>query len=427
MFNKQHSLLLAFSGGPDSVVLAHLLAQAGFRFSLAHCNFKLRGKDSDQDETFSRRFAKQLGVPFYTQSFDVSKYAKAHGVSTQMAARDLRYHWFEALRTQHAFDWILTAHHLNDSIETFFLNLLRGAGIHGLTGIAETRQQIIRPLLDVTKSAILDYADEHKLRYRQDKTNQEPDYDRNYLRLKVLPLLQELKPGFETVMATNLQHLQNEAGMLDYFLEQRLAKLQIPAKGYAIALSIPKLRKEPFQEAVLQKGLASFGFKHTQFKNILQALQSSTSSGKQVLSRSHRLVIDRDVILVRTLETIKPVNVLIPSLDELLTSPHLKVKTYAGKSFKSQKNFFVSMNQLQFPLEWRTWKKGDTFKPYGMKGVKKLSDLFKDLKLNTFDKDQIRVLVNGNGELMWVAGYRSDDRYKVSKGAKQILAIQTRD
>ena len=427
MFNKQHSLLLAFSGGPDSVVLAHLLAQAGFRFSLAHCNFKLRGNDSEQDEAFSRRFAKQLGVPFYAQSFDVPKYAKAHGVSTQMAARDLRYQWFEELRTKHSHDWILTAHHLNDSIETFFLNLMRGAGIHGLTGIAETRAHIIRPMLEVTKSAILRYAAEHRLRYRQDKSNLEADYDRNYLRLKILPLLQKLKPGFETVMSSNLQHVQKEVAMLDYFLNQRLANLTLPSKGYALTLSIPKLREEPFQEAVLQKGLANFGFNHTQFKNIVEALQSKTSSGKQVLSRSHRLVIDRDVLVVRNLEPVKPINVLIQSIEELLASPHLKVRTYTGKSFKSQSTFFVSRNKLLFPLEWRTWKQGDTFKPYGMKGVKKLSDLFKDLKLNTFEKEQCRVLVNGNGELMWVAGYRSDDRYKVSIGTKQILSIQTRD
>lgn len=422
VFSKKHSLLLAISGGIDSVVLAHLLKKTGFNFSLAHCNFKLRGKDSDADEAFCKTLAKELDLKFYCQAFDVEAYCKKNKVSVQMAARDLRYDWFEELIKENKFDFLVTAHHANDVVETIFINLLRGTGIKGLKGISEKKGNIVRPLLNFTKEEINTFAKKEKINYRTDKSNLEAKYERNFLRLEVLPKLKKLHPNLEQTFLNNVSNFKEEAEIVNEFLTEKTKQL-VSKKGTQLIIDKVKLKKEKHLKTLLHHILEPFGFTLSQINDLRTNLVENGETGKLFFTSSFTLTIDRALILIKpgvdkTSETIQ-----LNSLNDLKSSKFIKLSEI--KEFKSiEKNeLVIEKNKLIFPLTIRQKKTGDKFRPFGMKGFKLVSDFLKDQKLNAFEKDNCRLLENGNGDIVWVMGHRSDDRYKIASKKNNLLKL----
>lgn len=424
LYDKNHKLLLAISGGPDSVALAHLLKKGNFNFELAHCNFKLRGEESDKDELFCIRLAKTLDVKIHSQEFNVKDYCKRHKVSLQMAARELRYNWFYKLLEERKLDYILTAHHANDNIETVLINLLRGTGIKGLAGIQEKNGNIVRPLLLFSREDIEKYIKDNKLNYRLDKSNLEDNYQRNFLRLHVIPALKKQNPSLEkTVGATSF--ILNEASqMLGDILKQKKKEL-VEINGNFILIDKNKLKSEKYISSVLHYILEEFNFNPSQVEDIRNNILTNGLAGKNFKSATHLLTIDRQEIVIKEIEAESFKNKAINSINDL--KKYFEVEEIKSFKMPAQNQLLINPAQLFFPLKIRTKKIGDKFKPFGMKGFKLLSDFYKENKLNQFEKESCNLLVNGNNEIIWVMGYRSDERYRVNKHAKNLLLISKLD
>ncbi|MBA3683151.1 MAG: tRNA lysidine(34) synthetase TilS [Bacteroidetes bacterium] len=422
LFSKKDSLLLAISGGIDSVVLAHLLKNAGFEFALVHCNFKLRGKDSNADETFCKTLAKKLNVKFYSQQFDTTEYSKKNKVSIQMAARELRYTWFNELLKKNKFDHLITAHHTNDVIETIFINLCRGTGIKGLKGIPEKTGNIVRPLLNFTKEEINTFAKKEKIKFRTDKSNFEDKYERNLLRLEVIPKLKKLHPALEQTFLSNIANFKAEAEIVNDFLAEKTKQL-ISEKGEQVLIDKNKLKKEKHLNTLLHYILETFGFNATQINDIKNNIISKGETGKLFFTSNFTLTIDREFIFIKPGANQSSEAISIRSFEELKGSALLSLQEV--KNFKTLKKneLVIEKESLIFPLKIRGKKTGDKFRPFGMKGFKLISDFLKDQKLNAFEKEKCLLLENGNGEIIWVIGFRSDDRYKVTGKEKKLLKI----
>jgi tRNA(Ile)-lysidine synthase len=421
LFAKDKKLLLAISGGVDSTVLAHLLKAGGYNFSLAHCNFQLRGKDSDADEKFCEDLARKLGVKIFTKKFDTEKYCAETRTNIQLAARKLRYEWFHELLEKNRWDHVLTAHHSNDLIETVFINLLRGTGINGLKGIPETNGLIVRPLLTFKKEEIENYAKSKKIKFRLDKSNLEDKYERNFIRKNVIPLLKKLNPHLEETFIRNSFHFNQEAGIVKEFLSNKAVEYATQTHD-ALFINKTRLKHERYIESILHHLICGFGFNGTQQKNILRAIQTSNDVGKIFVSRTHQLAIDRNDLVVKPVAAPEQ-ELRINKLAELKKLAFLKV-TVLKKFVKPTGNeLVVSPSKLVYPLIFRARRTGDKFRPYGMKGSKLLSDYMKDQKMNVFDKENCTVMENGNGDIIWILGYRSDDRYKVSAKDSDLLKL----
>ena len=418
-FLKEKKLLIACSGGMDSVVLSRLLKELKFNISLAHCNFSLRGKESKGDENFVIGLADKLSVPVFTKTFDTKQYAKEQKISTQMAARDLRYEWFEELINQHSFDYLLTAHHLDDDLETFFINLSRGTGLRGLTGIPKINEKIVRPFLNFSRKEIITYAKEKNVTWREDSSNSSTDYLRNKIRLEVIP---KLKDSTENVLQnfkqTQINLRESQLLIHDYMvLIQNLVMTQTK-EGYSI--SIHKLQELPNTSALLFELLSPFGF--TAWKDISELLQGHT--GKQVFSATHRLIKNREELLLTEITSEKKKEIInISEETKILKTPvKLQFEKVSSISETHKNIIYLDRKKLTFPLQLRKWKEGDYFYPFGMIGKKKLSKFFKDEKLSLVAKEKIWVLSSGN-QIVWVVGMRSDNRFKVEKDTKEILKI----
>ncbi|MDP1802685.1 MAG: tRNA lysidine(34) synthetase TilS [Bacteroidota bacterium] len=422
LFSKKDSLLLAISGGIDSVVLAHLLKKAGFNFSLAHCNFKLRGKDSDADEAFCKALAKDLDVKFYVQAFDVETHCKENKVSVQMAARELRYGWFNDLIKKNKLNFLVTAHHANDVVETIFINLLRGTGIKGLKGIPEKKGNIVRPLLHFTKEEINAFAKKEKISHRADKSNLETKYERNLLRLEVVPKLKKLHPNLEQTFLNNVANFKEEAEIVNKFVTEKTKQL-VAKKGVQIVIDKLKLKKEKHLQTLLHHILEPFGFNLSQINDIRTNLVENGETGKLFFTSSFTLTIDRELIILKPSSDKASEPIQLNSLNDLKTSRFIKLSEI--KEFKSIQNneLVIEKNKLIFPLTIRQKKTGDKFRPFGMKGFKLISDFLKDQKLNAFEKENCRLLENGNGDIIWVMGHRSDDRYKIETKKNNLLKL----
>ena len=422
LFNQSSQLLLAISAGVDSTVLLHLLMQSGYKPALAHCNFQLRGKDSVADEQFCRQLAKKYKLTFHCKRFDVQGYCESKGVNTQLAARQLRYAWFHELMEEGGYNFVLTAHHAGDVVETIFINLLRGTGINGLKGIPESNQKVIRPLLPFTKEEIKRYAKTNNLKFRLDKSNNENKYERNFIRNKVLPLLRQLNPSLEETFLRNSFHFQQEAGIVKEFLSNKAVDYCTQTHD-SLFINRNRLRHEHYLESILNYILGGYGFNGTQLRNIAEIVRSAEGVGKGFRTATHVLTVDRSDLIVKA----------VPGPNETLyikDLAHLKklsfIKTVGLKQFKlpHASEFIVSQRKLVFPLTIRGRKTGDRFQPFGLKGSKLLSDFMKEQKWNSFEKENASLLVNGNGEIMWVMGYRSDERYRVSGKEADLLKLK---
>ena len=432
LFCKQDKLLVAISGGADSVALAHLLKQAGYNFELAHCNFKLRSKESDADEKFCKLLAKQLNVKIYTQQFDVKEYSAKHKISIQMSARALRYSWFLELLEEKKINYLLTAHHANDTIETVLINLIRGTGIKGLIGVPEKNGEIVRPLLNFSREDIDKYIKKNKLKFRLDKSNLDDKYNRNFLRLNVIPKLKKLNPNIENTFIENSKIFKQEAEIVNGFLREKQLEL-VKQKNELIYINKQKLKVEKHFSSILYFIINPLGYNASQAEDIKINVLENGLVGKIFKSKTHQLTIDREEIIISQ-NTIKKINsIKINSIEDLKKRKEFKMEKIVGIDFTQPYNFpkknelLIDSKQLIFPLTVRTKKTGDTFKPFGMKGFKLVSDFFKDQKMNIFEKENCKLLINGNNEIIWLIGHRSDERYRVNSQVKTLLKISTID
>lgn len=423
-----HKILLAVSGGKDSMCMASLFLLEGYSTGIVHCNFGLRGVDSDGDEYFVREWAAQHEIPFYSRHFDTEDYAVRKGISIQMAARELRYNFFEELRERYGYDRIATAHHRDDAIETFFINLIRGTGIVGLKGMNARTGNLIRPLLFAGRAGIESFVESEGIRYRNDASNEGDDYLRNRLRHHVIPVLNGMDPGFPDTMAANLRRFREAADIYkDKIQEIRDRVLSVRKGEWRIATGA--LRKLHPLPAYLFELIREFGFNEDHCLEIIRSLDRTP--GKIFLSPTHRLLLDREALIIRSLpenSDTGPKEFQITLQDVHLTSPlnfriHHKDRR---ESFEIPSNPHIACldeDRLEFPLILRKWKKGDVFHPLGARGKKKLSDFFTDHKFTRFEKENCWLLVSG-GHIVWVVGYRVGHNARVTDQTRRIVIFQ---
>ena len=425
-------VILALSGGIDSMVLAYLLLKTKVQFVAAHCNFHLRGEESDGDEKFVCEFAEKNGIHCFVKHFDTEKYAEENGISIEMAARKLRYAWFEELRQQLGYDKIAVAHHADDQAETFFINLLRGAGLNGLKGMKPQNGVIIRPLLWASREQIRKYAVENHIVWRDDHTNAESVYLRNKIRNQLLPTFDELQPEARQGLYKSLEHLAAENELYRALLKEKLAQI-VEREGDVQRLPYSKLVKteapEPvegptFSFQLLFEWLRQFGFNPDQCHFIYDALR--TGIGNQYCSPTHGLVIGRDELQLSEIKEKKDDEIQIEVGEEEILSPvHLCFskleKTSDFVVDKSPEVAQLDFDTLKFPMTLRHWRHGDRFHPLGMKGSKLLSDFFVDQKFTEYQKQNVWLMVSASGDILWVVGYRIDDRFKVSNTTNSIF------
>jgi tRNA(Ile)-lysidine synthase len=431
-------ILIAVSGGMDSVALVQLCKKAGVKFGIAHCNFQLRGKESDADAQFVQALAQQLKVPFYQVSFDTKKEAALSKKSIQVAARDLRYEWLEGLRKTNEYQYIAVGHHHNDSIETLLINLTMGCGIRGLHGILPKNGLLIRPLLFSTRADIEAYIQKKKFDYREDSSNSSTKYTRNALRHLVVPQLQRINPNLEQTFEENFLRFRETEALYDYAIQQ-LKKETLAQKGKTLWIDIEGVSNAPSPLSLLYEILQAYQFKPSKIQYIYN--KRAEESGALYTSKTHQLLRDRKHWIVSPISSDKDSkytldgfnnsnnennnnntkgNISIADLEfqwEILTQK-LNLKT-------TSKTIYLDMDQLNFPLHLRHWKDGDIFYPLGMQGKKKkLSKFFKDIKMNRFDKDATWLLCDKNDKIVWVLGQRADERFKILETTKRILKLK---
>lgn len=420
-FLAKSKLLIAISGGLDSVVLTYLCHLLKFNISLAHCNFNLRGQESDSDEDFVLSIAEDLDLEVFIENFDTESYAQESKQSIQMAARELRYNWFVELSEQLHFDYVLTAHHADDNLETYLINSIRGTGIDGLLGIPEVNGVFVRPLLPYSREIILKYASDNKIEWREDSTNASTKYLRNKLRHEVVPILKELNPNVLQSLAMTQSHLQNSKSIVEDAIA-RIQKKVISIDRNKILLNINKVKKLSEPKPYLYELLKDFGF--TEWDDVLNIMNGQ--SGKMVQSSSHRLIKDRKYLIITELPSNK--DFTAQEIDEVDTSAaipsgSLQFKLVEKMEASDYSTIYVDKDLLKYPLTVRKWEKGDYFYPFGMTGKKKLSKYFKDEKWSIPEKEEVFLLSSADQKIIWIVGSRMDDRFKVTNQTNQILKI----
>lgn len=417
-FLRKKKLLVACSGGLDSVVLAHLIGDLSFEMGLAHCNFSLRGKESDGDEMFVIGMAKKMHVPVYAETFDTIPFARAEGISTQMAARVLRYNWFEEILKNFEYHYLLTAHHLDDSLETFLINLSRGSGIDGLCGIPPQNGNVVRPLLPFSREEILAYARKHNLEWREDSSNAHTDYLRNSIRLQVVPPLKSAAPSLLENFGKTQNHLRETRDLVqDYMaLVYNLAVEKTSEKIYKI--KIEKLKDLPNTKALLYELLKSFGF--TEWNDVYHLLEAQ--SGKQLFSKTHRLLKDRQDLLLMEIQGENDNAEYTVGTGGISAPITLQIDLAKTIGQGGDQVGFFNAEKLQFPLLLRRWREGDFFYPRGMQGRKKVSKYFKDEKFSLAQKENTWLLLSGDN-IIWVVGHRLDRRFEAKEDSNTIIRI----
>lgn len=417
-------ILLAVSGGLDSMVMLHLLSTAGFKVGVAHCNFQLRGGDSDGDENFVVETCRQLEIPCYVQRFDTAGYASRSAVSIQMAARDQRYKFFQQIVRRHAYDLVATAHHFDDLIESVLLNLVRGTGIDGMQGIADKKDNIIRPLMFANREMISDYATQKGIRWREDASNATDDYRRNFLRHQVIPKLKELNPSFSVNFRDTHERLLGARSFALDFIDDLRASAVTLRSDHSMNIDISTVRRSPFSAVLLWELIKHVGFKYDQCKRITTDHQP----GKVFFSDTHQLVVDRSHYLVERRKVQQFVTQTIAEGQRQVGQARLSlfISEYAREDFILRKDPGIAQLDaalLHYPLIWRRWQSGDYFVPLGMREEKKVSDFLIDLKIPFNAKADVTVLESA-GEIVWIVGYRINDRYKVSQDTMSIVLIE---
>lgn len=425
--NKQSvKFLLAVSGGVDSMVLVDLFKSKELNFSVAHCNFQLRGVDSDLDEELVTAVCENNSIPLFKTKFNTQYLLDNTNQSIQMLARELRYNWFNELRQKHNFDYVVTAHHLNDQIETFFINLSRGSGLNGLKGINEFNNYLYRPLLSVTKEQIRRYATDNKVHFREDVSNASNKYKRNLIRNKIAPLFKELNPSFEETMLTNLSMIDKSQQFMAKTIEKNLSKGIIKTDGSLIRINKQLLSELSFIAEHLYHYLKTFNFTYSQVVGVVDFVTNKIQSGKIIQTKTHKLLNDREELLLYPIEKDDIVQVEIKKNVKSVTNPvsltfdilpisEVKILPQVNKAY-------LDADKLTWPLTIRKWKQGDTFYPLGMTNKKKLSDFLINTKVNLVEKEKVLVL-ESNNDICWVINHRLSNKFKITDNTRQVLLI----
>lgn len=420
LLKKDLPIVVGFSGGADSMALLDILVKLGYKVVAAHCNFHLRGAESDEDEWFAEKWCAGNDIEFVAVDFDTVKHASDNKVSIEMAARNLRYGWFEKIRKQFGADVIAVAHHKDDSVETVLLNLSRGTGISGLRGILPKNGKIVRPLLCLNRNEIENYLKSAKIPYRTDSTNKQDIYRRNHIRLNILPALQKLNPSVgEAVFRTSQNLLEVEK------VYRAAINTDIAAVMENNKIDIRKLQNRVSPQAVLYEILSPLGFSPAVIDDVAGSFDAE--SGKLFFSKAHRVIKDRNTFIIDNLSEYDDADKIfyIDKEQSKLSEPILLLISTENKIEKFSKSnliLYADADKLIFPLILRKWKQGDWFIPFGMKGKKKVSDFFTDQKFSIKEKEDVWLLFSGS-DLVWIAGHRSDERFKVDAGTRKVLKI----
>jgi tRNA(Ile)-lysidine synthase len=423
LFSKSSRILLAVSGGIDSMVMAYLFRDAGTDHEIAHCNFSLRGRESDGDERFVVSYGSKLGIKVHTMRFDTLGHAASGKISVQMAARELRYEWFDTLVNRGGFDAVAVAHNLDDNIETFIINLLRGTGISGLTGMSPRHQNVIRPLLFAPRDEIAAWAAEKKVRFREDSSNAGLKYARNMIRHIVIPDLEKVRPGARNAITATMNHLRSSSEIADLYIEKiRQEIFRCREEGYEADIS-SLVALSPAAPHIYEL-FRTFNISSGQTGELLSLLRSPT--GRFLDTSTHRLLVDRGKLLVTEKSDGPPPEKLFQSIDEMHISglfTDLRILHPSDEPIPPGRlTACVDLGVLTFPLKVRQWAAGDRFRPLGMTRMKKISDFLIDLKVPATAKEKVLLLMSGEN-VVWVMGYRIDDRYRITDKTERILSM----
>ncbi len=420
-------LLVSVSGGIDSIVCAYIFKKFNYPISIAHCNFQLRKKDSDADATFVKKWAAKNKIPYFEKKFNVKK-STGKGQSIQMIARDLRYQWFYELAAKEGFAHIVTAHHLNDSIETSLMNMIRGTGISGLTGIPAVNGKVVRPMLHIFKEEIERYAKKEKINFRLDKSNLTTKYKRNKIRHQLIPLLTKYNPNFLEVFAGNLDAWQN----ISKVYRQAVARLRTELVQYdelmgAFKISVLELMARGVNDEILFELVSEFGFNSSQATQIFEAIHHQP--GKKFYSKEHVLLIDRLFIIIKAADEVLEISGGYEIEDNFpFENESWKIGLLETKKLETlhtgPNEMLLDYKQLDWPIQIRRWKSGDKFTPMGMKGKKKVSDFLTDLKTDRFRKDDTWLIETAKGKIAGVIGFRPDEKFKISKNSKLCIYVK---
>ena len=428
LFDQKDRLLIAVSGGVDSVVLCELCHQTGFDFIIAHCNFKLRGAESDTDETFVKSLGLKYGVEVKTISFETERYAEEKKVNIQIAARELRYNWFNQLADELSINHILSAHHANDNAETVLMNFLKGTGINGLKGISTKDGgiggKVARPLLFAKKETILEFASANQLLWREDQSNATSKYTRNYFRNEILPSIEKIIPAIQDNLLENISRF-NEVDEIYRVGLSSLTKKLIVKKGEDLFMPVLKLQKMPALSTVLYEVLSNYHFTSQQIPEVVKLIDSE--SGKYIISSTHRLLKNRQWMILSPLKSQTSNVILIEKqdLEIFFSNGAIKIKSTEDSSkINTDKSFaMLDASIVKFPLLLRKYKQGDYFYPLGMEKKKKLSRFFIDNKLSLDEKENSWV-IESDKKIIWIVGQRIDNRFKITHKTKSVISFQ---
>jgi len=404
--------LLTVSGGRDSVVLAHLFVSFQLNFDIAHCNFHLRGEESNKEMTFVQKLPFLTNQKVFVKEFDTLQIQQNSNKSIEMMARELRYKWFEEIGKE--YDYIVTAHHANDNAETIILNLLRGTGLRGMCGIPQKNGKIIRPLLRFSSSAIEKYSIEHKIKYCVDSSNLSNDFFRNKIRNKVIPELEKINPNCIEIFTKNSQIFLQQTKFFDAQIQQ-YKNISWNENEDRVCISIEKLKKIEYPELILYELINKMGFSIFDVQKILKSLDSN--SGKRFVSDTHLLIKDRNCLIIEKKKENRIEEIIIHDMDELAQYGFRIEKHLYNPNFEPVKTkdvIYVDAQKLSFPLTIRSWKNGDFFYPFGMKTKKKVSDFFTDIKIDILEKQKVKILSSQN-QIVWIVNYRADNRFRVDE------------
>lgn len=405
LINKGDRILVALSGGVDSMVLAELLRREGYDIALAHCNFNLRGKESDGDEQFVREYAERVEVKLFVKQFDTLDFVENNKVSVEMAARELRYAWFDEL-VHSSFDKLALAHHADDQIETFFINLMRGSGIKGLKAMQPRNGMYIRPLLWASREEIKKFAIENGIQWREDSTNNDTVYLRNKIRHELMPVFDGIKPEAREKILESVNHLASENQLYRELLQEKISQIETVD---GVLHSIPKLQSKQ----LLFEYIRHFGFSYSQCESIFAALDGK--SGKEFYSDGYQLVIEKETIDVFPVNL--KINNPILSFERIERTQNFKLQTSNLRVAQ------LDYDKLKQPLKTRSWQQGDRFHPLGMRGTKLVSDFFNDNGFTAFQKKTTSILVDSDNQIVWIVGHRIDDKFKITKKTNTIYQI----
>lgn len=434
LFNSGTPILVACSGGVDSMVLMDVLLKLNYKIAIAHCNFQLRGKESDEDEQFIQQFTSQNNIPFHVIKFDTKAYKQDNDVSTQMAARELRYEWFEKIRKENGYHCIATAHHLDDQLETILLNITKGTGLKGLTGMSAKYGFIIRPFLEISKQEISTYANENKIGFREDSSNASDDYQRNLIRHQIVPQLQKINPSLHKSIIDFIDRMNDYETLSNEQIEVANKKCY-SEKNDIVEIKLGFIKSHKAGQTILFHLLKEFGFNSDQVNQLHCSWLQPTLSGKQFFSETHRIVIDRKSLFIVPKNIERENYLIFDKIPNQIIFNNYKIQCSLvpineATIKPSNRYAFFDVDKIEFPLMIRYYKEGDYFYPFGMSkqktpgkvGKKKLSKYFKDEKFSLLDKENTAILFSGE-KLIWLVGHRIDDRFKITAKTKTVLKM----